>query len=130
MPQTVRFVRFEGDRVTELRIAALGKPIVIHDQNELRGYLDPEDTHEVAMGDAKPGNGEDGSAKPPTILKPGEAAPGSQKRVLLPVPASTPAPTPDSTSTQDKGVSTDSTAPADKPAPANTPADQPAAPNP
>ena len=130
MPQTVRFVRFEGDRVTQLRIAALGKPIVIHDQNELRGYLDPEDTHEVAMGDAKPGNGEDGSAKPPTILKPGEAAPGSQKRVLLPVPASTPAPTPDSTSTQDKGASTDSTAPADKPAPANTPADQPAAPNP
>jgi hypothetical protein len=130
MPQTVRFVRFEGDRVTQLRIAALGKPIVIHDQNELRGYLDPEDTHELAMGDAKPGNGEDGSAKPPTILKPGEAAPGSQKRVLLPVPASTPAPTPDSTSTQDKGVSTDSTAPADKPAPANTPADQPAAPNP
>ena len=130
MPQTVRFVRFEGDRVTQLRIAALGKPIVIHDQNELRGYLDPEDTHELAMGDAKPGNGEDGSAKPPTILKPGEAAPGSQKRVLLPVPASTPAPTPDSTSTQDKGASTDSTAPADKPAPANTPADQPAAPNP
>jgi hypothetical protein len=130
MPQTVRFVRFEGDRVTQLRIAALGKPIVIHDQNELRGYLDPEDTHELAMGDAKPGNGEDGSAKPPTILKPGEAAPGSQKRVLLPVPASTPVPTPDSTSTQDKGASTDSTAPADKPAPANTPADQPAAPNP
>ncbi len=36
------------------------------------------------MGDGKPGNGEDGSAKPPTILKPGEAAPGSQRRVLLP----------------------------------------------
>ena len=44
MPQTVRFVRFEGDRVTQLRIAALGKPIVIHDQNEMRGYLDPEKT--------------------------------------------------------------------------------------
>jgi hypothetical protein len=84
-------VRFEGDRVTQLSIAALGKPIVIHDQNELRGYLDPEDTNEVAMGDAKPGHGEDGAAKPPTILKPGEAAPGSQKRVLLPVPASSPA---------------------------------------
>ena len=91
MPQTVRFVRFEGDRVTELRIAALGKPIVIHNQNEMRGYLDPEDTHEIAMGDGKPGNGEDGSAKPPTILKPGEAAPRSSKLVLLPVPASSPA---------------------------------------
>ena len=91
MPQTVRFVRFEGDRVTQLRIAALGKPIVIHNQNEMRGYLGPEDTHEVAMGDGKPGNGEDGSAKPPTILKPGEAAPGSQRRVLLPVPDEKPA---------------------------------------
>ena len=43
------------------------------------------------MGDGKPGNGEDGSAKPPTILKPGEAAPGSQRRVLLPVPDEKPA---------------------------------------
>ena len=109
MPQTVRFVRFEGDRVTQLRIAALGKAIVIHDQDEMRGYLDPEDTHELAMGDAKPGNGEDGSAKPPTILKPGEAAPGSQRRVLLPTPdSSTPAP--------QKSTTTDSTAPTDKPA--------------
>jgi hypothetical protein len=66
------------------------------------------------MGDAKPGNGEDGSAKPPTILKPGEAAPGSQKRVLLPVPASSP--------TQDK------TTPANPPvAPADKPAETPAA---
>jgi hypothetical protein len=85
-PQTVRFVRFEGERVTQLRIAALGKPIVLHTQNEMRGFIDPEDTHEIAMGDDKPGNGDTGSAKPPTILKPGEAAPGSQKRVLLPVP--------------------------------------------
>jgi len=116
MPQTVRFVRFEGDRVTQLRIAALGKPIVIHTQDELRGYLDPENTHEIAMGDEKPGNGEDGSAKPPTILKPGEAAPGSQKRVLLPVPASTP----DHTPAQDKSAPTNPpTAPipsTDKPA--------------
>jgi hypothetical protein len=108
-PQTVRFVRFEGDRVSQLRIAALGKPIVLHSKDEMRGYLDPEDTHEIAMGDGKPGNGEDGSAKPPTILKPGEAAPGSSKRVLLPVP--------------------DSSAPQDKSAPANpvdTPKDKPA----
>jgi hypothetical protein len=114
-PQTVRFVRFEGDRVTQLRIAALGKPIVIHDQNELRGYLDPEEKHEIAMGDAKPGNGEEGRAKPPTMLKPGEAAPGSQKRVLLPVP--------NTGTTQDKSApATPSTAPTDKTAdtPANT----------
>jgi hypothetical protein len=116
-PQTVRFVRFEGDRVSQLRIAALGKPIAIHTENEMRGYLDPEDAHEVAMGDAKPGNGEDGRAKPPTMLKPGEAAPGSQKRVLLPVPASAPASTPDASTAQDKS------APAN---PADTPMDKPA----
>ncbi len=90
-PQTVRFVRFEGDRVNQLRIAALGKPIVLHDKNELRGYLDPQDTHEIAMGDEKPGNGENGGRKPPTMLKPGEAVPGSSKRVLLPVPTASPA---------------------------------------
>lgn len=86
MPQTVRFVRFEGDHVTQLRIAALGKPIAIDTKNEMRGYIDPDDTHEIAMGDGKPGNGTDGSSKSPTILKPGEAAPGSSKRVLLPTP--------------------------------------------
>ena len=102
-PQTVRFVRFEGDRVTQLRIAAQGKPIATHTENELHGYLDPEETHEIAMGDAKPGNGEEGNAKPPTMLKPGESAPGSQKRVLLPVP--------DAGATQDKSATTDSTAP-------------------
>jgi hypothetical protein len=84
MPQTVRFVRFVGDRVTQLRVAALGKAIATYDQNQLHGYLDPEDTHEIAMGDSKPGQ-DDKSNKPPTILKPGETAPGSSRRVLMPV---------------------------------------------
>jgi hypothetical protein len=38
------------------------------------------------MGDSKPASGENSSAKaPPTILKPGEVAPGSSQRVRLPV---------------------------------------------
>jgi hypothetical protein len=88
VPQTVRFVRFVGDRVVQVRVAALGQAIAVHDKNEMQGYLDAEDTPEVAMGD---GNSESGSAKPPTILKPGEIAPGSsrqvQKQVAVP-PAS------------------------------------------
>lgn len=111
VPQTVRFVRFEGDRVTQVRIAALGQPIAIHDKNELHGYLDPEDTHEIAMGDSKPGSGEEGRAKaPPTILKPGEMAPGSSQEVQMPVAVPT--------QTQDKSTSpgTSPSAPADKPA--------------
>jgi hypothetical protein len=93
MPQTVRFVRFEGDRVTQVRIAAMGQPIAVHDQDEMQGYLDPEDTHEIAMGDGKPGGreGESGAA-PPTILKPGETAPGASQRVQYPVTSSTPPP--------------------------------------
>jgi hypothetical protein len=73
VPQTIRFVRFVGDRVTIVEIAALGKPIEIHDKDEMAGYNTPEPTREVAMGD----KAADGTGKPngpPTLLKPGEAA--------------------------------------------------------
>jgi hypothetical protein len=89
VPQTVRFVRIEGDRVTQVKIAALGQPIALHTENELHGYLDPEDTHEVAMGDAVQSNDDDAHSKgtPPTILKPGEVGAGSSaQRVQYPVP--------------------------------------------
>jgi hypothetical protein len=91
MPQTVRFVRFEGERVTQVRIAAMGQPIAVHDKDELQGYLDPDDTREIAMGDGK--ETADGRVSaPPTILKPGENAPGAAQRVQMPVakPASQP----------------------------------------
>jgi hypothetical protein len=90
VPQTVRFVRIEGDRVTQVKIAALGQPIAIHTENELQGYLDPEDTHELAMGDTSPGSTDSEgrpAAKPPTILKPGEAGAGASQRVQYPVAA-------------------------------------------
>jgi hypothetical protein len=119
VPQTVHFVRFVGDRVTQVRVAALGQPIATRDRNEMEGYLDPEDTHEIAMGDAKPAGGEADGSKPPTILKPGEVAPGSQQQVQMPVkPAS---------STQDKN-SPDPAGPTSAPAPKA--ADSPSAPTP
>ncbi|MDQ2834125.1 MAG: hypothetical protein M3Y50_10340 [Acidobacteriota bacterium] len=74
VPQTVRFVRFKGDRVAVVEIAALGKPIEVHQQDEMGGFEDPGLTREVALGDKKPG--EDGtSAPPPSLRRPGEAAP-------------------------------------------------------
>jgi hypothetical protein len=73
VPQTIRFVRFVGDRVTVVEIAALGKPIEIHDKDEMGGYNSPDLIREVAMGDKAPGGAEKTSA-PPTLLKPGEAA--------------------------------------------------------
>jgi hypothetical protein len=127
-PQTVRFVRFVGDRVIQVRIAALGQPIAIHDKNEMEGYLDPEDTHEVAMGDGKPAAGaEEGAAKaPPSILKPGEVAPGSTRRVLLPV--STPPSGPDHAGQDNTGQDKSNPASANPPAaPADKPADPPPA---
>ena len=87
-PQTVRFVRIEGDLVTQVKVAAVGQPIAVHTQNEMQGWADSENIHEVAEGDTSHENDGDGPAKsPPSILKPGEGAPGDssgQRRVLLP----------------------------------------------
>src|SRR5271156_302288 len=55
VPQTIRFVRFVGDRVTVVEIAALGKPIEIHDKDEMGGFNAPAPTREVAMGDKEQG---------------------------------------------------------------------------
>ena len=95
VPQTVRFVRFQGDRVTQVRVAALGQPIAIHDRNEMEGYFDngdPAARREIAMGDAAPTDGDGGRSSKPTILKPGEAAPGAEQRVKLPPPDMGPPP--------------------------------------
>jgi hypothetical protein len=86
VPQTVRFVRFVGDRVTVVEIAALGKPIEIHDKDEV-GELNPSmPTREVAMGDQQAaGDGQKASAPPPTLRKPGEAVPaGGSDKVQFP----------------------------------------------
>lgn len=83
-PQTVRFVRFVGDRVTVVEIAELGKPLEIHNKDEMAGYNPPAPTREIAMGDQQPGAGS-GQAPPPTLRKPGEAAPpGGEGKVQFP----------------------------------------------
>jgi hypothetical protein len=99
VPQTIRFVRFIGDRVTVVEIAELGKPIVIHDQDEMGGYNAPPNTREVALGDQQqPKQGEDSSSRAaPSLRMPGEAAPadgpnkvqfpdGDQKTKVAPIP--------------------------------------------
>src|SRR5271163_2698981 len=99
VPQTIRFVRFIGDRVTVVEIAELGKPIVIHNQDEMGGYNAPPNTREVALGDQQqPKQGEDsGSRQAPSLRMPGDAAPtdgpnkvqfpdGDQKTKVAPIP--------------------------------------------
>ena len=76
VPQTIRFVRFVGDRVTMVEIAALGKPIEIHDKDEMGGFNAPVPTREVALGDQNERGGEEGKpAAAPSLRLPGEAAP-------------------------------------------------------
>ena len=89
VPQTVRFVRFNGDRVVQVKIAALGKAIEIHNQDEMGDYAPASATREIAMGDA--GHGPDHAAGPPTLRKPGEVLPvtpeNTTQKVQYPPPA-------------------------------------------
>jgi hypothetical protein len=103
VPQTIRFVRFVGDRVTVVEIAALGKPIEIHDKDEMGGFNAPAPTREVAMGDKEQGADETKPAAPPTLRLPGEAVPdGGPGKVQFPTnsPAA-PIPAPPTTSSTD-----------------------------
>jgi hypothetical protein len=105
VPQTIRFVRFVGDRVTMVEIAALGKPIEIHNTNEM-GDFDPTPTREVAMGDKDQKGAEDKPAAPPSLRLPGEdAPPDGPGKVQFPTksPATPIPPTP----TADPGPGTD-----------------------
>ncbi len=56
-PQTMEFVRFVGDRVSQVKIAALGKAIEVHDQDEMEGYTPPPKM--VAVGDVEGAEGKD-----------------------------------------------------------------------
>jgi hypothetical protein len=87
VPQTVRFIRFKGDRVSVVEIAELGKPLQIHDKNELEDAEVPANTRVIAMGDKAPGKdgGDSAAPTPPTLRLPGEAAPANaQGKVQYP----------------------------------------------
>ena len=82
VPQTVRFIRFDGDRVTRVEIAALGKPMEIHDKDEMGGYNPPTPTREISLGDRQE---DSGHKAPPTLRKPGEPIPaGGEGKVQYP----------------------------------------------
>ena len=67
-PQTMRFVRFFGDRVTMIKVAALGRAIEIHDHDEMAGYNPPGAI--LALGD---GGKPEKNAGPPSLRLPDEA---------------------------------------------------------
>jgi len=78
-PQTIRFVRFRGDKVVLLKVAALGKPMEIRDKDEIAGYRDPALIHEIALGDERQKTGsaerEGEVSKAPSLHLPGEKLP-------------------------------------------------------
>ena len=81
-------VRFIGDRVTMVEIAALGKPIEIHDKDEMGGFNPPENTREIALGDKQPGGNENTPPPPPSLRLPGEPVPtGGEGKVQFPTAA-------------------------------------------
>ena len=73
-PQSIRFVRFRGDRVVLMKLAALGKPLEVHDHDELAGYRDPALTHVIPLGDstAKIKESDDAPAETPSLLGPSD----------------------------------------------------------
>jgi hypothetical protein len=88
-PQATQFVRFKNGKVTRLEIAAIGKPIEIHDRNEVDDRPEPSLlARTIANGDEQRNpDGDTGhSAKPPTLLKAGEEgdAPHTTGKVHMP----------------------------------------------
>lgn len=86
-PQTMHFVRFRGDQVVLVKVAALGKPIEVHDKDEMNGFHAAPPERHIAMGDPTPAaSGEDAaSPRTPSLLKDGEKPiEGTQEKVLMP----------------------------------------------
>jgi hypothetical protein len=83
-PQDVQFVRFEGDRVTRLEIASIGKQPVIRDQDETDGYLSLKHAgpkvRTVNEGDQPVADPT--QVKAPTLRRPGETAPSDQPQAV------------------------------------------------
>jgi hypothetical protein len=72
-PQPTRFVRFRGDHVVQWQLAELGKPIVLHDKNEIGdGDVPVLNQRTIASGDAQPDEEGHIPTQAPTLKKPGE----------------------------------------------------------
>jgi hypothetical protein len=73
-PHPTQFVRFKNGRVMRLEIAAIGKPIEVHDKNEMGAEVEPTlQARTIVNGDVQASQDGDGRANSaPTLRKPGE----------------------------------------------------------
>ena len=88
-PETTQFVRFSGERVVRVEVAAVGQELVVRNQDETGDYKASGDAHEVKMGDATPSaTGESSSHhQAPSLRLPGEQQlPGAMQPVQMPSP--------------------------------------------
>jgi hypothetical protein len=87
-PKEVQFVRFEGDRVTRVEIAAIGKEPIIRDKDETDGFLSGKQMvreHTINEGDAPASDASQRAA--PTLRLPNEPPPpDSPQKVQYPPP--------------------------------------------
>ena len=79
-PQPIEFVRINGNRVIRVEIAEVGKPPVIHAENEMGDYWNTvpnPNVHTIKMGDTDPGDVAKQTAPqaPPSLRLPGEKLP-------------------------------------------------------
>jgi hypothetical protein len=94
-PKPVEFVRFNGDRVTRIETASVGRTPVIRSQDETDGYLVPRPIRSVGGDTVAAANGERPSTAAPTLRMPGEAAPaGPMQPVHNPTDPVKPSPLP------------------------------------
>lgn len=94
-PQATQFVRFRNGMVVRLEIAAIGKPIEVHDKNEVNDAPEPSLlARTITNGDEhRDPNGDNGhAARPPTLMKPGEQSENARTEGKVHMPADDPTP--------------------------------------
>lgn len=84
-PNPVQFIRINGNRVIRVEIAEVGKPPVIHAENEMGDYWNTvpnPNVHMVKMGDEDPAAEAKQSAPqaPPSLRMPGEKLPSDNDK--------------------------------------------------
>jgi hypothetical protein len=84
-PQPVQFIRFNGNRVIRVEIAAVGETPVIRTKNEMGDYWNtaaPDNTRIVKLGDQNPADAaaQNSAHAPPTLRLPGEKLPSDDDK--------------------------------------------------
>lgn len=121
-PRPTQFVRFRNGQVVRLEIAAIGKPLEVHEKNEIGGVPEPTlQARTILNGDSQvTAEGDRNGAAAPTLRRPGEvledgptAVPGMGK-VKMPKdtsPAQTPPAQPHQAPAQPQSATPDASTP-------------------